>query len=200
MEGRLAARTGGEPACIQAGRRGDLRAVVEQAQRGDIDAFTRLVSAHAPQLHRLAAAIVGPDDAADATQEALLRAWRELPKLRDVDRFDPWLRRILVNCCRKFLRGRTRRIRPLSLDPAQGHDAPDPEAPIESQVADQSALDAVFEQLSPEQRALVSLHYTLDLSIRESAEALGIRPGTAKSRLNKALATLREAIAPEAAR
>lgn len=174
--------------------------MIEQAQRGDVEAFTRLVNAHAPQMHRLAAAIVGPDDAADATQEALLSAWRELPKLRDVNRFEPWLRRIVVNRCRKFLRGRSRRIRPLPLDPAAGHDAPDPGTPVEAQVTEQSVLDAVYEQLAPEQRALVSLHYTMDLSIREAAEVLGIRPGTAKSRLNKALATLRGAIDPEVAR
>jgi RNA polymerase sigma-70 factor (ECF subfamily) len=142
----------------------------------------------------LAASIVGADDAADATQEALLSAWRELPKLRDVERFEPWLRRILVNRCRKFLRGRTRRIVPVRLDRTLGHDPIDPAPPVDARIAEQSALDAVFEQLSPDQRALLSLHYTLDLSIRESAEALGIHNGTAKSRLNKALATLRAAL------
>lgn len=195
--GRLVARMGGEPACTTMERRGELRSVIEQAQRGDVDAFTRLVNLHAPQMHRLAAAIVGPDDAADATQEALISAWRELPKLRDVERFEPWMRRILVNRCRKFLRGRSRRIRPTTLDPALGHDPVDPAAPVDARVTEQSALDMMFERLSLEQRALVSLHYTMDLSIRESAQALGIRPGTAKSRLSKALAALREALDPE---
>jgi len=186
-----------EPAYARAERRSELRSEIERAQAGDVRAFAVLVDRHAPHLHRLAASIVGADDAADATQEALLSAWRELPNLRDVDRFEPWLRRILVNRCRKFLRGRYRRIAPMTLDPALGHDPVDPAPPVDARITEQSALDAVFEQLSADQRALLALHYAMDLSIRESAEALGIRIGTAKSRLNKALAALRAALAPE---
>lgn len=181
-------------------RSSQLSSAVERAQGGDVDAFAILVDRHAPQLHRLAAAIVGADDAADATQEALLSAWRELPKLRDIERFEPWLRRVLVNRCRKFLRSRSRRISSMTLDPALGHDPVDPAPPVDVRIAEESALDAVFERLSPEQRALVSLHYTMDLSIRESAEVLGIRTGTAKSRLNKALAALRAALDSEVER
>lgn len=201
--GGLAIRlgAGAEPAHTARRRTSDdLRSVIERAKRGDVDAFARLVEVHAPQLHRLAAAIVGADEAADATQEALLSAWRELPKLRDVERFEPWLRRILVNRCRKFLRGRSRRITPVALEPGLGHDPVDPAPPVDSLIAEQSAVDAVFERLSPEQRALVCLHYTMDLSIRESAAVLGIRTGTAKSRLNKALAALRAALDPEVER
>lgn len=196
--GGFVVRLGGEPADASAERRIELQSEIERAQAGDVEAFAVLVDRHAPVLNRLAASIVGADDAADATQEALLSAWRELPKLRNVERFEPWLRRILVNRCRKFLRGRTRRIVPVTLfDRALGHDPIDPAPPVDARIAEQSALDAVFEQLSPDQRALLSLHYTLDLSIRESAEALGIRTGTAKSRLNKALATLRAALDSE---
>ncbi|MFN2419056.1 MAG: RNA polymerase sigma factor [Candidatus Limnocylindria bacterium] len=195
--GGFVVRLGGEPAYASMERRSELRSEIERAQGGDVDAYAVLVDHHAPRLHRLAASIVGADDAADATQEALLSAWRELPKLRDVERFEPWLRRILVNRCRKFLRGRSRRIAPVTLDPALGHDPIDPAPPVDARVAEQSALDAVFKQLSPDQRALLSLHYTMDLSIRESAAALGIRSGTAKSRLNKALAALRTALDPE---
>lgn len=195
--GGFVLRLGGEPAYANAERRRELRSQIEGAQAGDVEAFAVLVDRHAPQLHRLAASIVGADDAADATQEAWLSAWRELPKLRDVDRFEPWLRRILVNRCRKFLRGRSRRIAPVTLDPKFGHDPVDPAPPVDARITEQSALDAVFEQLSADQRALLVLHYTMDLSIRESAEALGIRSGTAKSRLNKALAALRAALDPE---
>lgn len=195
--GGFVVRLGGEPAYASTERRSELRSEIERARTGDVEAFAVLVDRHAPGLHRLAASIVGADDAADATQEALLSAWRELPKLRDVERLEPWLRRILVNRCRKFLRGRSRRISTMTLDPARGHDPVDPAPPVDARIAEQSALDAVFEQLSPDQRALLALHYTMDLSIRESAEALGIRNGTAKSRLNKALAVLRAALDPE---
>lgn len=188
---------GHKPASALTERRNRLEAEIARAQAGDVEAFAALVDRHAPTLHRLASAIVGADDAEDATQEALLSAWRELPKLRDVERFEPWLRRILVNRCRKFLRGRSRRISPVSFDPARGHEPIDPGQLVDARIAEQSALDAVFEQLSPDQRVLLALHYTMDLSIRESAEALGIRNGTAKSRLNKALAALRAALDPE---
>lgn len=195
--GGFVVRLRGEPAYPRGERRSELREEIERAQAGDLDAFAVLVDRHAPGLHRLATSIVGADDAADATQEALLSAWRELPKLRDIDRFEPWLRRILVNRCRKFLRGRSRRIAPVTLDPGLGHDPVDPAPPVDVRIAEQSALDAVFEQLSPDRRALLALHYTMDLSIRASAEALGISTGTAKSRLNKALAALRAALDPE---
>lgn len=65
-----------------------------------------LVEQHATQLHRLAAAIVGPADARDLTQEAFVAAWTDLPRLRNPNAFGPWLRRICVNRCRNWLRRR----------------------------------------------------------------------------------------------
>jgi RNA polymerase sigma-70 factor (ECF subfamily) len=185
-----------EPASMNIKRSGGLNSTIRRAQEGDVDAFAELVERHAPELHRLAAAIVGPDDAADATQEALLSAWRQLPRLHSRDSFHPWLRAILVNRCRNVLRGRSRRL-PGVLDFDRGFEPADPGPPVDARLTEQDTLDAAFEILSPDQRALLSLHYTMDLSIRESAEALGIPTGTAKSRLNGALEALRAALSPE---
>ena len=89
---------------------------VRRAARGDASAFEQLVAARADRVFRIARAILGNDaDARDATQEAFVSAWRELPRLRDPVTFDAWLRRILVNACRTQLRGR-RRVHEISLD------------------------------------------------------------------------------------
>jgi len=186
-----------EPASTSMERSGGLYSKVRRAQEGDVDAFAELMERHAPELHRLAAAIVGPDDAADATQEALLSAWRQLPGLHNRDSFHPWLRTILVNRCRNVLRDRSRRLSPGVLDFDRGSEPADPGPPVHARVTEQDSLDAAFETLSPDQRALLSLHYTMDLSISESARTLGIRTGTAKSRLSSALAALRAALSPE---
>lgn len=169
--------------------------LVGSAQSGDADAFAAIVARKTDELHRLASAIVGRDDAADMTQETLLQAWRELPRLRDPARFDAWLRAILVNRCRNLLRSRTRRIRALPIDLvapfAQDGRAPDPAA------ADRPALDAAFGALTPEQRIVVVLHYVLDLSQPEVAATLGIAEGTVKSRLSAALQKLRSSLEVE---
>jgi RNA polymerase sigma-70 factor (ECF subfamily) len=162
-----------------------------RARAGDVEAFEMLVLRHAPELYRLAAAIVGESEARDLTQESLLAAWTQLPRLRDPDRFLPWARRILVNRCRNHLRSRSRRLSVLPLEP--GHDVPEPRDfrdPLHARLL----LAPAFESLTPEHRALLALHYAADLSISEAAEALGLRLGTAKSRLNAALVALRRAL------
>jgi RNA polymerase sigma-70 factor (ECF subfamily) len=152
-----------------------------------------LARRQAPELFRLAVAVVGQDGAADATQDALLRAWQELPRLRDPDAFGAWLRRILVNRCRDLVRAR-RGVRLLSLDdptspiiPPAGSDP----APATEQDAD---LQAALGRLTVDQRTLLALHYALDLPIREVARTLGVPDGTAKTRLNAALVALRRSL------
>ena len=152
-----------------------------------------LVERHAPELVRLAAGIVGPADAADVAQESLLAAWQQLPSLRDANAFPAWLRRICINRCRNALRARGRRVVATTLtglDPAAASDFRDP-------VHAREALDGAFEQLTVEQRALLTLHYGLGNSISETARTLGLREGTCKSRLHSALAVLRRAMPPE---
>jgi len=155
-----------------------------------------LVERHAAETYRLAAAIVGPVDARDVTQETFVVAWQQLPRLRDADAFGPWLRRICVNRSRNWLRGQRRRGRPASLDADNGlaERLPDPRRDFRGALEARMVLEPAFEQLSPDQRAVLALHYSLGFSIAEAADVLGIRVGTAKSRLNAGLNTLRGSV------
>lgn len=143
-------------------------------------------------VHRLALVVAGPDRADDVTQDAFLRAWRELPRLRDTDRFLPWLRRILVNVARDGHRGDRRRVRPIALASAaamseQRAGRGDPALDIDRATDLHRALSG----LTVEQRAVVGLHYLADLTLPDVAASLGIPLGTAKSRLNAGLIVLR---------
>ena len=155
-----------------------------------------LVEQHATEVYRLTAAIVGSGDAADVAQEAFVVAWQQLPKLRDEGSFAPWLRRICVNRSRNWLRDRGRRPRAaLDIgDEATAAVLPDPGGDFRGAVEARTILEPAFESLTPDQRAILALHYSLGYSIGESADALGIRAGTAKSRLSAGLAVLRRAI------
>ena len=148
---------------------------------------------YSPDLFRLAAAMVGPDDAADMVQEAFVSAWRELPRLRDTDKWESWLRSILMNRCRNALRTRTRRPQLVLLDP-DGNATPrqmahEPMRDVDNRWAMHDALGA----LRPEDRAVIVLHYLADLPLRQVAGVLGLRLGTVKSRLNAGLRALRSA-------
>jgi RNA polymerase sigma factor (sigma-70 family) len=149
-----------------------------------------LVEKHATETFRLAAAVVGVADAADVTQETFVSAWQQLPKLRDAGAFGPWLRRICVNRSRNWLRSRGRRPRAaLELGGEVGILDPRPDFRAEAEA--RAILEPAFESLSVDQRAVLALHYSIGLSISEAADVLGIRVGTAKSRLSAGLAVLR---------
>jgi RNA polymerase sigma-70 factor, ECF subfamily len=167
----------------------DMDAIVREARDGRADAFEVLVERHGPAMYRLASAIVGPDDACDVAQEAFVAAWRDLPRLRDTARFEPWLRRIVVNRSRNALRSRRRRpSEPLgTFDAHQGATAAD----FRDAIHARHELDTAFEGLSADHRAALVLHYGADLSISQTAEAMGVAVGTAKSRLNTALRHMR---------
>jgi RNA polymerase sigma factor (sigma-70 family) len=168
------------------------RELVERARRGDHDAFALLAAAAIDRLDSTARLILGdPDLAKDAVQEALFRAWRELPTLRDPDRFQGWLRRILVRAC--FGEGRRRRRIRVEVELAV---VADPVAPGDavSWVADRDALDRAFDRLEPEARAVIVLHHYLDLTLPDVAAALDVPLGTAKSRLHRATRELRAAL------
>jgi len=132
------------------------------------------------------------DDAADVTQETFVAAWQQLPKLRDADAFGPWLRRICVNRSRNWLRTRARRPRPAPQgeNPAAAIIS-DPRGDFRTAAEARVVLEPAFEALTPDQRAVLALHYSMGFSIAEAAESLGIRVGTAKSRLSAGLAALR---------
>jgi RNA polymerase sigma-70 factor (ECF subfamily) len=172
-----------------------MRELVERARDGDHDAFTRLVVDRADHLFATAyLTLRSRDRAEDAVQEACLRAWRDLPALRDADRFDAWLRRLLMNACVDQLRRERRRPTDLAFDPGRAPSTPD----VSSAIADADALSRAFLRLSPRQRAVIVLSHFEDLTTSEIAAALDIPAGTVKSRLHHALRALRAALDADA--
>jgi len=173
-----------------------VRDVVERAMRGDHDAFGMLVQLTSDRMYAIATRILRDTHLAeDALQSSLITAWRELPRLRDPDRFEAWIRRLLVHAC--YAEARRRRqwagnVRVLPIDgPADTDDI--------VTVADRDALDRAFRRLTVEQRAVVVLHHHVGLSLVEIAETLGIPAGTARSRLHYATRLLRSTITADAA-
>jgi len=154
-----------------------------------------LVQQHATQLYRLAAGIVGVTDAQDLTQDSFTAAWRQLPKLRDPERFPQWLRRICVNRCRTHLH--THRASPISLEAGRADEIAGA-GDFRDAIDARAVIGPAFRLLSADQRAVLALHYGLGLSIREAAEAMDVHVGTAKSRLNAALRAMRAVLAPGA--
>jgi RNA polymerase sigma-70 factor (ECF subfamily) len=170
------------------------RDLVERARRGDREAFTVLVHQVSDVLYAVAYRILRDSGLAeDALQNALVLAWRRLPHLRDADRFEAWVHRILVHACydeSQRTRSWTATVRARPLDgPAipDGSDA----------VADRDELERAYRRLSVEQRAVFVLHHYLGLPLVEVAELLGIPAGTARSRLHYAIAGLRDALTGE---
>jgi len=167
-------------------------ALVAQAQAGDLEAFSLLTVARTNRMFAVARLILRDDEqAADAVQDALLQAWRDVRGLRDVTRFDAWLHRLLVRSCyRAARRRRNRRIVELKLAWATEPMIPDTQRDVA--VLDQ--LERGFARLSADQRAPIVLHHYLGLSLAESAEILGIPLGTMQSRLSRATQAMRAAL------
>jgi RNA polymerase sigma-70 factor (ECF subfamily) len=162
---------------------------VELAMRGDHDAFAALAAGSVDALHTLARLIVrDADRAEDVTQEALVKAWRELPKLRDPDRFDAWLRRLLVNACHDEGR-RVRRATELRVIEPHGW-----AAGSDAGLADRELVDRGLRRIPVEQRVVLVLHHYLELSHGEIAETLSLPLGTVKSRLRYASRAMRAAL------
>ncbi len=142
----------------------DQRGLVEQARRGDHDAFAVLAGAAVARLDTVARLIVRDRELArDAVQEALVRAWRDLPGLRDPDRFDAWLHRLTVRICIDEVRRRRRRVIEVELSPL---DQPTTADGV-STLADRDELEHALDRLEPEQRAIVVLHYYLGMSMSD---------------------------------
>jgi RNA polymerase sigma-70 factor, ECF subfamily len=171
------------------------RDLVERARKGDHDAFAELAGAAISRLDGAAWLMLRDvEQAKDAVQNALVRAWRDLPTLRDPERFDAWLHRLLVHACIDEAR-RLRRHR-LDVDltaisvPSVVDDV--------STVEDRDRLERGFLRLDPELRAVIVLHHYLDLPMPAVATTLGIPLGTAKSRLHRALNEMRAALDADA--
>ena len=169
--------------------------LVQRAQRGDEEAFASLALAIGDRLHAVSHRILRDVDVAeDATQQALLTIWRDLPQLRDPARFEAWSYRLLVRAC--YAEGRRTRqwapnLRILPVDEPVDHD-------VASRVVDRDQLERGFRRLSIDHRAVVVLHHYLDLPLEEVADALGVPIGTVRSRLFYAMRGLRAALEADA--
>jgi len=169
--------------------------LVLQAQRGDEEAFASLCVAAGDRLHAVAHRILRDTDLAeDATQQALLAIWRDLPQLKDPARFDAWSYRLLVRAC--YTEGRRNRrwspnLRVLPND--------EPSSPGDAAlIVDRDQLERGFRRLSLDHRVVVVLHHYLDLPLDEVAETLGVPLGTVRSRLHHAMRALRAALEADA--
>lgn len=166
------------------------RGLVEAAQGGDHEAFEALAIGAADRLFAVARLILRDADLArDAVQEALVQAWRYLPALRDPDRFDAWLHRLIVNACAD--QGRRQRrwttdIRLLTAEPSTDDGA--------RHLADRDVIERGFRRLNADQRTVVVLRYYLDLTVPEIARILSLAEGTVKSRLHHSMAALRSSL------
>jgi len=159
-------------------------------RRQRMEAFTLLDDARLLQSYRLATLILrDQDEAEDATQEAIVRAWSSWGTLRDIGRFDAWFDRILVNVCRNRMR-HARTIHVVALDDSFQLPAADAHGATIARLA----LEPAFARLTPEQRIIVVLRFWRDLSVDDIAERLSVPPGTVKSRLHYTLKSLRGAI------
>lgn len=171
------------------------RDLVELARRGDHDAFDTLASAAYDGLYALALRILRDVDRTDdAVQDCLIRAWKELPRLRDADRFEAWLRRLLVSACADQWRSNRRRpveLRVLPLERGGGRDAAD-------DFADRDQLERGFRHLSVEQRAVLVMTHYVGMRAGEIAETLGIPVGTVQSRLRYATRAMRAVLEADA--
>ena len=166
------------------------RDVVEAARSGDHEAFEALAIAVGDRLFAIAWLILRDRQRAeDAVQEALVHAWRELPRLRDPDRFEAWLRRLLVNACAdegRYQRRLSAEVRMIRSEPTTEDGA--------QSLEDRDQLERGFRRLKPEQRTVVVLHFYVGLPVPEIAETLGVPVGTVKSRLHYATEALRAAL------
>jgi RNA polymerase sigma-70 factor, ECF subfamily len=171
------------------------RRLVERAMHGDEEAFDLLVDRIGNSLSSVARRVLRDATLAeDATQRALLDAWRNLPKLRDPDRFEAWAYRLVVNACHAEGRREGRQRGHLRLLPQDEPVAPDPA----SALATNDLIDRAFRQLSLEHRSVVVLVHYLGLTPAEAAATMGIPTGTARSRLHYALQHMRAAIEADA--
>ena len=163
--------------------------VVVRAQRGDREAFAELAGASLDRLLSVARGILGDTGLAeDATQQALVDIWRNLPGVRDPARFEGWSYRLVVNACYSEVR-RSRQWMPGAIGPLTGEPVAsrDEFAPVH----DRDELERAFRDLSVDHRAVLVLHHCLGLTLPEIAHSLDIPEGTVRSRLYHAMKKLR---------
>jgi RNA polymerase sigma-70 factor (ECF subfamily) len=171
------------------------RELVRLAIAGDREAFDALAAGSVARLFGVAALILrDPDRAADATQEALVSAWRDLSAVRDPDRFEAWLHRVLVRSCYREAE-RERRRRMVEVRALADHDRGPDAIPA---LIDRDQLDRAFRRLDVEERTVIVLHHVEGFLLTEIADILGIPVGTVKSRLHRGKRAMRAAIDADA--
>ncbi|OGO59166.1 MAG: hypothetical protein A2V85_14080 [Chloroflexi bacterium RBG_16_72_14] len=172
--------------------------LVVRASSGDVEAFAGLVEERQDRMTRLAVGILGsPSDADDALQDWLASLWRNLPNLRQAERFDAWSDRILVNACRRILRSRGRDRRRIAALPSEGLEPASAQG-HEDVSMERDALERAFETLSAEDRAAVILHHLEGHPLADIADRLDVPVGTLKARLHRARFALRRALEEDA--
>ena len=171
------------------------RDLVEQARRGDREAFAVLVHQVSDTLYAVAHRILRDTGLAeDALQNALVLAWRRIPHLREPEHFEAWIHRILVHACYDEASRSRQWVANVRILPVDGPTTPDDA----SSVVDRDELERAFRRIPVEQRAVFVLHHYLGLPLVEIAEMLEIPAGTARSRLHYATHALRDALTADA--
>jgi len=151
-------------------------------------AFARFFESRLADHYRIASVILGdPVEAQDATHDAIAQAWRGRSDLRDLERLDAWVGRILVNECRDRMRRRRRRPVTDISDEVSGLLA----APDQLKAAaDRDEIGRAFAVLNPDQQIAVALRFYADLTVDQIADRVGAPAGTVKSRLHHAMAAM----------
>ena len=171
------------------------RALVEAAQHGDETAFMDLVRSCGDRLFAICHRILRDvDRAEDALQDALVIAWRDLPRLRDPDRFDAWVTKVVTHVCISHATRERRRVVNLRVLPVDGPAAPDELSALD----DRDQLERGFRRLSPDERAVLVLHHYAGWPLVDIADVLGVPAGTVRSRLHHAHRAMRAALDAEA--
>ena len=181
--------TGGTIQDWQPGARTE-QELIRAAMDGDATAFSDLAEVRVNRMFAVARLILRDDAAADdAIQDALVVAWRDLSALRDPDRLDAWLHRVLVHTCYRASQRARRRIEV----EGQLHPINEPRDPSDDSVL-KDEIERGFARLSVEHRTVLVLHHYLGYTFPEISTILGIPVGTAKSRIHRATAAMREAL------
>jgi RNA polymerase sigma factor (sigma-70 family) len=171
------------------------QALVDQAKQGDGEAFGTLARMVGDGCMAIAFRILRDADLADeAVQAALVAAWHDLPALRDPDRFEPWLHRILTNTCYAISRQQRRWSADIRVLPASARTEPSDYLTVD----DRDQLNRAFRRLTVEQRTVLVFHHYVGLPLSEVAERVGVPLGTVKSRLYHATEAMRASVEADA--
>ena len=170
---------------------------VQKTIEGDVDSFNELVERHHSRIYGLAFRMLdNPDNAADATQETFLEAYKSIKSFQFQSKFSTWLYRVAINTCQQYIRKSGSRERTLtaytkSIEESGAQYNTDCPDQIVLKAERDQLVQAAINQLPPKQRMVVILFYMQHLKYHEIAEMLGCPEGTVASRLNTAVKNLK---------